>query len=122
MDVSGLYRQRAVFDWMDGLGLTVAAIHAHALGLQELFLAGVEAQGIEALRQARLVTPLDTRTRGHFLTFETPRAQALHDALMARDIIVDVRGDRLRFGFGLYQTQTDIERAVTVVAATLKGV
>jgi selenocysteine lyase/cysteine desulfurase len=122
MDASGLYRQRAVFDWMGELGLTVEAIHGHALALQELFLAGVDAHAIDALRQARLVTPRNTRMRGHFLTFETPRAQALHDALMEHDIIVDVRGDRLRFGFGIYQTQADIEGAVAAVAKALSAI
>ena len=39
-DPSGLYRQRAVFAWMESLGLTVEAIHAHVLALQEHFLRG----------------------------------------------------------------------------------
>jgi kynureninase len=111
-DPSGLYRQRAVFAWMGGLGLTVEAIHAHVLELQRQFLRAIDAGGIEALRGARLVTPLEDRRRGHFLTFETGNAAALHDELLARRIVTDVRGDRIRFGFGCYHTARDIERAV----------
>ncbi len=72
----------------------------------------IDAGGIEGLRGARLVTPLEDRRRGHFLTFETGKAAALHDELLARRIVTDVRGDRIRFGFGCYHAARDIERAV----------
>jgi kynureninase len=111
-DPSGLYRQSAVFEWMQGLGLTVEAIHAHVLELQRLFLEAVDAGGFEGLRGARLVTPIEDRRRGHFLTFETGTAAALHDDLLARRIVTDVRGDRIRFGFGCYHAPRDIDRAV----------
>src|SRR5262245_45320039 len=52
-DSSGLHRLAAVFQWMDGIGLSVAAIHAHVLALQERFLAGVAAAAIAPLLRAR---------------------------------------------------------------------
>jgi kynureninase len=116
-DPSGLYRQRAVLRWMTQIGLTVEAIHNHALALQQRFLDATH--GIAPLAAARLVTPMDTRKRGHFLTFESPQAGAMHDALMAQGIIVDVRGDRLRFGFGVHQTTQDIDLATARVAEVL---
>jgi selenocysteine lyase/cysteine desulfurase len=116
-DPVGFYRQRAVFAWMERIGLSVPMIHAHALALQERFLAG--ARGIPALAATRLVTPMDSAERGHFLTFETPEAGAIHDALMAADIITDVRGDRLRFGFGVHQTEADIAAALPAIARAL---
>jgi selenocysteine lyase/cysteine desulfurase len=117
-DPSGFYRMRAVFAWMAEIGLTVEAIHAHVLALQEAFLAALERHAFAPLIDARLVTPVDTPQRGHFLTFETPGAAALHRELMERRIVTDVRGDRIRFGFGCYHAPADIERAFARLAGT----
>jgi kynureninase len=119
-DPVGFYRQRAVFAWMDEIGLTVPAIHHHALALQERFLEGIRAKSLADFRAARLVTPMNTKDRGHFLTFETPQAGAMHDTLMRAGIITDVRADRIRFGFGCYQTADDIAEAIDAVAAALR--
>ncbi|MGX1308467.1 kynureninase [Amorphus suaedae] len=119
-DPSGLYRMRAVFEWMDGIGLTVPAIHAHVLGLQDRFLEGVSAAGIALLTDARLVTPVGAGVeRGHFLTFETPRAADLHARLLEAGVVTDVRGDRLRFGFGCYHTGDTVDRALARIEETL---
>jgi hypothetical protein len=40
-----------------------------------------------------------------------PDAQELHDRLLALRIVTDVRGDRIRFGFGCYHRPSDVERA-----------
>jgi kynureninase len=119
-DPSGLHRLAAVFEWMDHIGLSVAAIHAHVLSLQERFLKAVDAAGIEPLRKARLVTPIGTPERGHFLCYETPEAAAIHARLAGAAIVTDVRGVRIRFGFGCYHTEAEIERAVEAIARTLK--
>jgi selenocysteine lyase/cysteine desulfurase len=120
-DPVGFYRQRAVFRWMAEIGLTVKAIHDHALALQDMFLDGMRRTCIAPLMEARLVTPLDTRERGHFLTFETPQAGDIYKRLLARKIVTDVRGDRIRFGFGVYQTAEDIKKAVAAVDAALRA-
>jgi selenocysteine lyase/cysteine desulfurase len=118
-DPSGLYRQRAVFGWMRNLGLTVDAIHEHVLALQEHFLSALEGSRLDALRSARLITPMASPQRGHFLTFETPRAEALYKELLHLRVITDVRGHRIRFGFGCYHTAADIERAMDRIADTI---
>jgi kynureninase len=118
-DPAGFYRQRAVFGWLAEIGLTVEAIHQHALALQGIFLDGIARHDVRPLRTARLVTPMETGERGHFLTFETGEAKAIHDRLAARRIMTDVRGNRIRFGFGCYQTAADITAATQAVAATL---
>jgi kynureninase len=120
-DPIGFYRQRAVFEWMAEIGLTVPAIHHHALALQERFLEGIRAEGLSVFRDARLVTPMSTTERGHFLTFETPEAQGIYKRLLAARIITDVRADRIRFGFGCYQTAEDISAAIKSVAAALRS-
>jgi selenocysteine lyase/cysteine desulfurase len=119
-DPSGLYRLAAVLDWMDEIGLTVEAIHAHVLALQELFLAEIARLGVQPLRDARLVTPVASGVaRGHFLTFETAAAQAMHDRLARANIVTDVRGNRIRFGFGCYHTADEIAAAVGAIAGAL---
>jgi selenocysteine lyase/cysteine desulfurase len=116
-DPSGLYRLAAVLDWMDRIGLTVEAIHAHVLELQRLFLK--EIARVARLQQARLVTPTGDIPRGHFLTFETARAQEIHDRLASAGIVTDVRADRIRFGFGCYHAADEIAPAVAALARAL---
>jgi kynureninase len=117
-DPSGLYRLAAVFDWIDAIGLTVPAIHAHVLGLQEQFLAEIAA--VAPLRTARRVTPVSAGVpRGHFLTFETPQAGAMHERLAAAGIVTDVRGDRIRFGFGCYHVADEIAPAAAAIGRAL---
>ena len=119
-DPTGLYRLGAVLDWMDAIGLTVAAIHDHVLALQDLFRAGIARAQVRPLCDALLVTPVATGiARGHFLTFELADAQAIHDRLARASIITDVRGERIRFGFGCYHTVEDVEAAVAAIARTL---
>lgn len=119
-DPVGFYRQRAVFAWMEAIGLTIPAIHHHALALQERFLEGVRALSLADFRAARLVTPMATAQRGHFLTFETPEAASMHRRLMEARIVTDLRGDRIRFGFGCYQTTDDIQAAIAAVGRALR--
>lgn len=118
-DPSGLHRLAAVFEWMADIGLSVEAIHAHVLTLQARFLNAVDAAGIQPLRNARLVTPIGTRERGHFLCYETPEAASIHARLTSAGILTDVRGPRIRFGFGCYHTEEEIERAVEAMARAL---
>src|SRR5262245_30906220 len=118
-DPSGLHRLAAVFDWMSGIGLTVEAIHAHVLSLQDRFLKGVDAAHIAPLCDARLLTPIGTAERGHFLCYDTPQAASIHARLERAGIVTDVRGTRLRIGFGCYHTVAEIEHAVQAIAAVL---
>jgi selenocysteine lyase/cysteine desulfurase len=119
-DPTGLYRLAAVLDWMDEIGLTVAVIHEHVLTLQDLFLAEIKRVEVAPLRDARLVTPLASGSpRGHFLTFETDDARTIHDRLAHANIVTDVRGARIRFGFGCYHTADEITAAVDAIARVL---
>ena len=118
-DPSALHRMAAVFAWMDRIGLTVAAIHAHVMELQSCFIQDVQEAAIEPLCKARLVTPVATTDHGHFLCYETPDAAAIHARLAAASITTDVRGPRIRFGFGCYHTRAEIEQAVAAMARAL---
>jgi selenocysteine lyase/cysteine desulfurase len=109
-DPSGLYRLRASLRWMSGLDLDAAKIHAHVMALQEIFLKGIQAEPIGLFDPANLVVPANEKSRGNFLTFEHPDAAAWQTRLKTKNIVVDVRGTRLRVGFGLYHHAGDVTR------------
>jgi kynureninase len=72
------------------------------------------------LRVSELVVPLSETSRGQFLTFQTSRAADLYSRLLAANVITDVRGDRLRFGFALYHDDDDIHRGVERMRRALR--
>lgn len=109
-DPVGLYRLRAVLDWVDSLGIGAAEIHAHAHALQEHFIEGLGSLSSDTLNARQLVVPLRDARRGNFLAFQTPHAESIHHALLARHVVTDYRGDRLRIGFGLYHDADDVDR------------
>jgi kynureninase len=117
-DVSGLYRFNAVQRMLTREGLSVAAIHAHVQVLQEKFL---EECKNRALSIGELIPGNSQFDRGHFLTFRTDRAASLYEELGKRDVIVDVRADRLRFGFGLYHDEADIVELASALDAITAG-
>ena len=118
-DPVGLYRLNAVLSWLDGLDLSVTKIHEHVHGLQREFIEGLQNLGKAALQSDQLVVPLSCESRGNFLTFRTEDAGGLYRRLLAANIVTDCRGDRLRFGFGLYHEREDIERLLESLAGIL---
>lgn len=118
-DHVGLYRFNAVMDWLEGLGIGVADIHAHVRALQELFVERLAGLELAALNPAQLVVPSEEPDRGHFLTFRTPAAEEIHGRLLAADIVTDYRHDRLRVGMGLYHDAEDVERLARALAELL---
>ena len=100
-DASGLYRFNAVMRWLDHLGVTAREIHAHVGALGRQFLDGLAGVPLARLPVAAL-TPPDGAPRGNFLTFDLDAAEAVERRLAAHRILVDRRGRRLRFGFGVY--------------------
>ena len=108
-DPSGLYRLNAALGRWQTLGVGVADIHRHVGALQQQFLAAIERAQAGPLASHQLLPPATLAERGHFLTFRRSDASQLHRALRARGVITDVRNDRLRFGFGLYQDRDDVD-------------
>jgi len=110
-DPVGLYRLRAVLRLLEDLGLDAAAIHAHARGLQDLFLAGLRTAAAGLLPPERLLIDPARLPCGNFLTFDLgseAAAGAAHARLKGVGIATDFRGTRLRLGFGLYQDASDV--------------
>ncbi len=105
-DPSGLYRFAAAQDWFETTGGDVAAHHAYALALQARFLAH-----LPAVLNDTLMIADETRC-GRFLTFRSSQAEAIEAHLTSRGITLDRRGDRLRLGFGVYQTEEGVDRLI----------
>lgn len=107
MDPSGWYRFLAAWDEFQRLGITVEHIHQHVLSLQNEFLKGSPLKGLLPLYNRPL------QHHGHFLTYEAKDAQEATDVrvkLLQKQVYIDQRGARLRFGFGMYQDRTDVQR------------
>ncbi|MHA3840719.1 aminotransferase class V-fold PLP-dependent enzyme [Sphingomonas aestuarii] len=109
-DPSGLYRFVAVRDMLAREGLTTAAISAHIDGLRARLLAALDGT---PLAQAEPINA-DTRPTARFVALRSPKAAAWRAELLAHDVIVDVRGDVLRIGLGLYHDVRDIDRFVEI--------
>ena len=111
-DPTALYRLRAVLEWLAAEAIDAVLIHAHALALQAQFMAAMADRPVGPFAADRLVVPLSEPARGNFLAFEHADAAQWYRRLHAAGIVTDVRGTRLRLGFGLYHTAADIERLV----------
>jgi kynureninase len=108
-DPAGLYRWNAVTAWRRSLDLTVEKSDVHVRGLQTAFLRRLAEKPRGPFTVEALVSTDLTRL-GHFLTFRLPHAPAVSKRLSAElGVLTDARGDRLRFGFGLYHDETDID-------------
>jgi len=112
-DPSALYRFNAVRRMIAENGLTTGRISAHVDALQRLLVERLEGT---ALGSAELLNPLDHKPHARFLAFRSPQAQSWCAELDALGCIVDVRGDVLRVGLGLYHEESDIERFAALAA------
>ncbi len=111
-DPSGFYRFNAVWDLFFSHNITIEAIHAYVLNLQLLFLKELPISFIQSWSLKPLFSP-DLLWHGHFLTFEADSledAQKCQEILHKHHILIDRRGNRLRFGFGLYQNESDVSQ------------
>jgi selenocysteine lyase/cysteine desulfurase len=108
-DPSALYRFIAVRRMLADEGLTTERISEHATGLQKQLLGAIDDI---VLADAELLNPLDGGPHARFLAYRDSRAQRWHEALKAKNVITDVRGDVLRIGFGIYQDEADVDRLV----------
>ncbi len=118
-DPSGLYRFNAAMDWLASTGTGIEDVHAHALRLQEHFLDGLSRLHLTSLAQRHLVPPLGT-ARGNFLAFDVDDAEEAHRRIGAERVAIDRRDRRLRFGFGVYHDDSQVNRLLDAVERALK--
>ena len=108
-DPSGLYRWNAVTAWRRSLDLTVEKSDAHVRALQLRFLSRLVEKPRGSFKSEALISDELARL-GHFLTFRLSGAPALSRRLAEElGVLADARGDRLRFGFGLYHDEADVD-------------
>ena len=115
-DPTPAYRFNAVMDLWEREGVTPEKILAHANRLQHRFLEGLERGRPRALDAITLLTPRDLSQQGNFLTFRFEGASALYAALRAVNVETDLRADRIRFGFGPYQDEADVDRLLAKIS------
>lgn len=107
-DPSGLYRFVAAGRMLAAEGLTTADIARHATTLQLRLLDEIAAGGAGPLSEAQVLNPPGRGAQARFLALRHPRALQWKQALMARDVIVDVRDDVFRIGLSIYHDEADI--------------
>ncbi|MCO4753466.1 MAG: aminotransferase class V-fold PLP-dependent enzyme, partial [Bacteriovoracaceae bacterium] len=107
-DFTAHYRFNAVWDQFFADGHTIESIHEYIQGLQDSFLKAVNMP--ESFTNTNLVS------QGHFLTIDCgseAKAKSLYEMLKKDSILTDYRAQRLRFGFGLYLTKDQVQKACT---------
>ncbi len=109
-DPAGLYRQRAVLAWLKSLGVSVADIHSHVGMLQNRFVENMGPRAKSMLAGREVLTGLTATDHAHFVAYNLKEAGEIREKLLANNIVVDSRGDTLRFGFGIYHEPEDIAR------------
>jgi selenocysteine lyase/cysteine desulfurase len=109
-DPSGFYRFNAVWDLFSSLGISLSEIHEYVVDLQKVFIQNLASEFVKSWKLSSLFESQLT-WHGHFLTFEAQsikEAEDLQEILKENKILIDRRGPRLRFGFGLYQDKEDV--------------
>ena len=114
-DASALYRFNAVRRMLDEAGLATADVAAHARGLMERFQDAVRSGEAGRLGEAALINPVGGESaRARFLAFRHDDAPVWRMRLLKAGVVVDLRDDTIRFGFGLYQDEADVDRLIGV--------
>jgi selenocysteine lyase/cysteine desulfurase len=109
-DLTPWYRFNAVWDQFSKENISIENIHKYIASLQAHFINKI-------VNKDNLLYP-PTDQIGHFITFKFPSVEEcslVHKKLQERGILTDYRGSRLRFGFGMYLSSEDIDKAIVIV-------
>ena len=118
-DACGLYRLNASMEWLASTCTTHADVRRHAHRMQQRFLEGLERIGLTELRVESLVPPRGV-PRGNFLVFDVDDAEGKYKRTTQAGIGIDRRDRRLRFGFGVYHDDDQVDRLLETLARTLR--
>jgi selenocysteine lyase/cysteine desulfurase len=112
-EATPLYRFNGVRRMLDEAGVTTVAVAEHSRGLMARVSDAVADGQAGKLADAEVLNPLtDEPVRARFLAFRHKDAQAWRARLLDANVVTDVREDVIRFGFGLYQDETDVDRLI----------
>jgi kynureninase len=106
-DPTSHYRARAVIRFFKEHGLTVEALRLRSLQQTQRLLRGLE--------DLEVATPLEPAARGGFVAVKVRDAAQVVEALRARQIVTDARGDLLRLGPAPYLLDSELDAAVAAV-------
>jgi len=91
----------------------------HDASVLDRFLAGIERLALGELRIRDLVPPAGS-ARGNFLVFDVDDAGARHRRISENRIGIDRRDRRLRFGFGVYHDDEQVDRLLVALSRALR--
>jgi selenocysteine lyase/cysteine desulfurase len=119
-DPTSHYRGAAVFQFFREQGLTPALLREvsqHQIGVLAAAFDGLDVDPSVIRRDA--ATPLSEI--GGFLALRAPRATSLAQALRARGVLTDARGDILRLGPAPYLSDRQLEDAIAALGGVVRG-
>lgn len=117
-DVSALYRFNAARRALADAGLDTAAVADHSRGLARAFEAAIRSGRAGRLAEAEILNPVQgAAPRARFLALRHPQAANWRARLLEAGVVSDVRDDVIRFGFGLYQDDGDLDRLIQAARA-----
>ena len=121
------------FRWLNGTPV-IPALYAAAEGPRIVRQAGVDAIRAKSVRQTsriirladergyRVHAPRDDARRGGTVAVDVPHAYEIAQVLLANDVLVDYRpGAGIRIAPHFYTTDDEIERAMSLIDATLSS-
>ena len=121
------------FRWLNGTPV-IPALYAAAEGPRIVRQAGVDAIRAKSVRQTsriirladergyRVHAPRDDARRGGTVAVDVPHAYEIAQVLLANDVLVDYRpGAGIRIAPHFYTTDEEIERAMSLIDATLSS-
>ena len=119
-DPTSHYRGAAVFEFFREQGLTPAVLREvsqHQIGVLASAFDALDLDPAVVSRDRG--TPL--RETGGFLALRSPLAASLARELHARDVMIDTRGDVLRFGPAPYLSDAQLEGAMDTLGEVVGG-
>ena len=116
-DPTSHYRAAAVFAFHAEHGLTPVRLRETSRRQVGLLKTAVERLHLNPA--VARVTPMPEERRGGFLALRMPEAPAVAQALRARGVFVDARGDVLRLGPAPYLRDDQLEDAVAILGEVL---
>ena len=96
----------------------MSALADHSRRLQQQFQDALKGTTGHSLEEAVWLNPVDgDAPRARFLALRHHKAAELRARLLEAGIVTDVRDDVIRFGFGPYQDEADVERLIETLKA-----
>jgi selenocysteine lyase/cysteine desulfurase len=119
-DPTSHYRAAAVFEFFREQGLTLALLREvsqHQIGVLASAFDSLDLDPAVVTRDRAI--PL--REIGGFLSLRSPLAASLARELHARDVMIDTRGDVLRFGPAPYLSDAQLRDAMGALGEAVRG-